>query len=146
MTFSVVFCSFSAYFSIHESDPQVYIMCDCGIDFASVFLSFYDFSIEFWSWAENYWKGHTNSFNATLNGLEMRNRNKLSIWSCGCVGYCCTTFLHSVLSYVKIIIITYHPIISPVLINILSFSGTLYVVCLLTSVAIVKYNIIHIYK
>ena len=41
-----------------------------------------------------------------------------------------------------IIIITHHLIISPVLINVLSFSGTLYVVCLFMSVAIRKYNII----
>jgi hypothetical protein len=37
-------------------------------------------------------------------------------------------------------IITHHPIISPVLINILSLSGTLYVVWLFTSVSIEKYN------
>ena len=38
-------------------------------------------------------------------------------------------------------IITDHPIISPVLVNILSLSGTLYVVWLLTSVSIEKYNL-----
>ena len=38
-------------------------------------------------------------------------------------------------------IITHHPIISPVLVNILSLSGTLYVVWLLTSVSIEKYNL-----
>ena len=36
--------------------------------------------------------------------------------------------------------------ISPVFINILSFSGTLYVAFLLRSLSIVKYNIIHIYS
>ena len=41
-------------------------------------------------------------------------------------------------------IITHHPIISPVLINILSLSGTLYVVWLLTSVSIEIYNMMFI--
>ena len=41
-------------------------------------------------------------------------------------------------------IITHHPIISPVFINILSLTGTLYVVWLLTFVAIEKYNMMFI--
>ena len=41
-----------------------------------------------------------------------------------------------------IIIITHHPIISPVLINILSFAGMLFVLFFLTANAIEKKNII----
>jgi len=49
--------------------------------------------------------------------------------------------ISTIICYI-IIIITHHPIISPVLINILSFAGMLYVVCLLTAIAIEKKNII----
>ena len=51
-----------------------------------------------------------------------------------------STFYSYSVNTISCNIITHHPIISPVLINILSLSGTLYVVWLLTSVSIEKYN------